>query len=211
MPRIKAKTAVASDITQLLHEDHQKVRELFFQFDKAEDEAEKEELVKQIITELYVHAKVEEDIVYPNVEEEAEDAQDLVDEAENEHRMVKYLMAELSQMTADEDQFDAKVTVLCELVTHHIREEEKEMFKKLRESGADLEELAQQVQEAKEELMAEPIPPMQASLSIGEEEIEYEGEEVEEEEKVQSRAKGSSKGQSKSNGRGRSNGRKKSA
>jgi hemerythrin superfamily protein len=207
MPRTKAKTAVVSDITQLLHEDHQKVRELFFQFDKAEDEAEKEELVKQIITELYVHAKVEEDIVYPNVEEEAEDAQDLVDEAENEHRMVKYLMAELSQMTADEDQFDAKVTVLCELVTHHIREEEKEMFKKLRESGADLEELAQQVQEAKEELMAEPIPPMQASLSIGEEEIEYEGEE----EKVQSRAKGSSRGQSKSNGRGRSNGRKKSA
>ncbi|PZM81449.1 MAG: hemerythrin domain-containing protein [Candidatus Melainabacteria bacterium] len=210
MPRSKAKTAIVSDITQLLHEDHQKVRELFFQFDKAEDEAEKEELVKQIITELYVHAKVEEDIVYPNVEEEAENAQDLVDEAENEHRMVKYLMAELSQMTADEDQFDAKVTVLCELVTHHIREEEKEMFKKLRESGADLEELAQQVQEAKEELMAEPIPPMQASLSIGEEEIEYAGED-EEEEEVHTSAKSSAKGQSKSNGRGRSNGRRKSA
>ncbi len=58
-------------------------------------------------------------------------------------------MAELSEMTADDDQFDAKVLVLCELVDHHIREEEKEMFKKLRESEADLEDLAEQVQNKK--------------------------------------------------------------
>lgn len=177
MPRAKTKTAV--DVTELLHQDHMKVSELFFQFSKAEEDAEKEDLVKQILTELHVHATVEEEIVYPVVEEEAEEGDELVGEANVEHKMVKYLMAELSQMTGDDEELDAKVTVLCELVKHHIREEEKEMFKKLRECGADLEELAEQAQERKEELMAEPLPTMNATLEIGEEEDEEDVEEVE--------------------------------
>jgi len=176
MPRAKTKTAI--DVTELLHQDHMKVSELFFQFSKAEDDTEKEDLVKQILTELHVHAKVEEEIVYPSVEEEAEDGEELVGEANVEHRMVKYLMAELSEMAGDDEELDAKVTVLCELVKHHVREEEKEMFKKLRESGADLEELAEQVQERKEELMAEPLPTMNATLEIGEEVDEEDVEEV---------------------------------
>jgi len=167
MPRGKAKTAM--DVTELLHQDHMKVSELFFQFSKAEEEDEKEDLVKQILTELHVHAKVEEEVVYPTVEEEAEEGDEVVGEAEVEHKMIKYLMAELSEMTGDDEELDAKVTVLCELVKHHVREEEKEMFKKLRDSGADLEGLAEQVQERKEELMAEPLPTMTATLEIGDE------------------------------------------
>ncbi|MBA3860300.1 MAG: hemerythrin [Cyanobacteria bacterium PR.3.49] len=176
MPRGKAKSTM--DVTELLHQDHMKVSELFFQFSKAEDESEKEDLVKQILTELHVHAKVEEEVVYPTVEDEAEEGEELVGEANVEHKMIKYLMAELSQMSGDDEELDAKVTVLCELVKHHVREEEKEMFKKLRESGADLEDLAEQAQERKEELMAEPLPAMSATLEIGE------AEEVEEAEQL---------------------------
>lgn len=176
MPRGKAKSTM--DVTELLHQDHMKVSELFFQFSKAEDESEKEDLVKQILTELHVHAKVEEEVVYPTVEDEAGEGEELVGEANVEHKMIKYLMAELSQMSGDDEELDAKVTVLCELVKHHVREEEKEMFKKLRESGADLEDLAEQAQERKEELMAEPLPAMSATLEIGE------AEEVEEAEQL---------------------------
>jgi len=181
MPRGKVKTAL--DVTEILHEDHMKVSELFFKFSKTEDESEKEALVQEILTELHVHAKVEEEIVYPVVEDEAEEGEELVGEANVEHKMVKYLMAELSQMTGEDEELDAKVTVLCELVKHHIREEEKEMFKKLRESGADLEELAEQVKERKDELLAEPLPAMSASLEIEGEESEEEEEEEEEEAK----------------------------
>ena len=155
------------DITELLHEDHQRVRNLFFDFTAAETNSEKEKLVKQILTELFVHAKVEEEIVYPAVEEDAEEGEDLVDEAETEHKMVKYLMAELSEMRASDDKFEAKITVLCELVEHHVREEEKEMFKNLRESDADLEDLAAQVIARKQELMAQPLPKMESTLTIG--------------------------------------------
>ncbi len=176
MPKTRAKAAM--EITELLHQDHLKVSELFFQFSKAEGDSEKEALVKEILTELHVHAKVEEEVVYPVVEDEAEEGEELVGEANVEHKMVKYLMAELSQMSGGDEELDAKVTVLCELVKHHVGEEEKEMFKKLRESGADLEDLATQAQERKEELMAEPLPTMTATLEIeGEGEIE-EGDKV---------------------------------
>lgn len=158
----------ALTVTELLHQDHQRVRDLFFQFKESEED-EKEELVDEILTELYIHSTVEEEIVYPAVAKEADEAEDLVDEAETEHRVVKFLMAELSEMASEEDQYEAKVTVLCELVGHHIREEEKEMFKKLRESGADLKELAQKVQERKKALQGEPLPLMSATLLMGEE------------------------------------------
>lgn len=176
MPKAKAKAAM--EITELLHQDHMKVSELFFQFSKAEEDSEKEALVQEILTELHVHAKVEEEVVYPVVEEEAEEGKELVGEANVEHKTVKYLMAELSEMAGDDEELDAKVTVLCELVKHHVREEEKEMFKKLRESGADLEELATQAQERKDELMAEPLPSMTASLEIEGEEEEEEAENI---------------------------------
>ena len=166
MAKAKAKS-MAADVTELLHQDHQKVQELFFQFSKAEENKEKEALVKEILTELHIHATIEEEIVYPGIEEEVEEGDELVGEAETEHKVVKFLMAELSHMTAANPKFDANVTVLCELVVHHLREEEKEMFKKLRESGADLEELAEQVLERKAQLKKQPLPEMTASLTVG--------------------------------------------
>ncbi|HEY9718325.1 MAG TPA: hemerythrin domain-containing protein [Trichormus sp.] len=165
MPKTNAKPK--TDVTLLLHEDHQKVRNLFFDFNNEKKESTKEALVKQILTELFIHATVEEEIVYPCTRKEADDADDLLDEAETEHHVVKFLMAELSNMTAKDDQFEAKVTVLCELVNHHVREEEKEMFKKLRESGADLEQLSEQVLARKAQLQQQPLPPMSSALSIG--------------------------------------------
>lgn len=154
-----------TNVIELLHADHQKVRDLFFKFKQADRKPEKNRLVKEILTELHVHATIEEEIVYPVVTKKA-DAADLIEEAETEHHVVKFLMAELSDMTASEDKFDAKVLVLCELVDHHVREEEKEMFEKLNESGADLNALGKKVMARKEELMALPLPAMKSSLSI---------------------------------------------
>ncbi len=141
-----------ADVIQLLHRDHQLVRELFFQFSQAEESKEKAELVKSILKELEIHAAVEEEIVYPAIREEAEDAEDMMDEADTEHHVVKLLMAELAKMKPSDDYFDAKVTVLCEMVDHHVKEEEKEMFEKMSESDLDLEALAQEVMARKQEL-----------------------------------------------------------
>jgi hemerythrin superfamily protein len=182
------------DITELLHNDHQTVRELFFAFSKAEEESEKSELVQQILTELYIHAKVEEEIVYPLLDDEGEDGEEFKGEAENEHLVVKYLMAEISQLEAGDDELKAKMTVLCELVEHHVKEEEeKEMFEMLRESGNDLAAIAEEANERKAELKKEGLPAMKATLAIGDE-IDADDDEDEDAEDELSASKRANKG-----------------
>ena len=159
----KAQNAECAEIPEmtvqdLLHADHRKVGDLFFQFSQSDDETEKEELVETIIKELYIHTTAEEEIVYTKLRAEADDSKDMMDEADTEHHMIKVLMAELSNAKASDDHYDAKVTVLCELVKHHVREEEKEMFKKIKDADIDSEELAQEVMARKEELKNKAVP-----------------------------------------------------
>jgi hemerythrin superfamily protein len=143
------------DVVQILHRDHQTVAEMFFQYTQLEEDDEKKELVAEIIKELSIHAQVEEELVYPAIRA-AEDSEDMMDEADTEHHVVKYLLAELSEMEPDDDHYDSKVTVLCELVNHHVQEEEKEIFEKLEDADLDLEELGSKVMSRKEELSAKP-------------------------------------------------------
>jgi len=43
-------------------------------------------------------------------------------------KVVKTFLAEIAAMSAQEEQYDARVTVLKESVKHHVKEEENEMF-----------------------------------------------------------------------------------
>jgi hemerythrin superfamily protein len=122
---------VAQDAVALIKADHRKVEQLFREFEEAGDRAykTKQQLVEQIIQELEVHATVEEEIYYPAVEAKArKDGKELVAEAVEEHHVVKVLLGELAGMSAEDEAFDAKVTVLMENVRHHVEEEEEEML-----------------------------------------------------------------------------------
>lgn len=134
--------------TQVLRGDHAAVKQLFRRFEKAGDRAfeTKQRLFSEIDHELEIHAKVEEEVFYPAVEDEAADAEDLVREAIEEHNVVRTLLGEIAAMSSEDEQYDAKVKVLMENVEHHIEEEEGEMFPKAerlpetrqRELGAEL-------------------------------------------------------------------------
>ena len=122
---------MAQDAVALIKADHRKVEQLFREFEEAGDRAfkTKQQLVEQISQELEVHAALEEEIYYPAVEAKAKkDGKELVAEAVEEHHVVKVLLGELSVMSAEDDAFDAKVTVLMENVRHHVEEEEEEML-----------------------------------------------------------------------------------
>jgi hemerythrin superfamily protein len=122
---------VAQDAVALIKADHRKVERLFREFEEAGDRAHrtKQELVSQIIQELEVHATIEEETYYPAVEAKAKkDGKELVAEAAEEHHVVKMLLGELAGMSAEDDAFDAKVTVLIENVRHHVEEEETELL-----------------------------------------------------------------------------------
>lgn len=123
------------EATKLLKSDHDEVRALFKEYEKAGDRAmgKKAKLFEQIRDALTVHAKIEEEVFYPAVKAaRSEEAKDEVREATEEHKIVKTLLSELEKMKPSDEQFDAKVKVLMESVEHHAGEEEKEMFKQAR-------------------------------------------------------------------------------
>lgn len=162
MPRAAARPSRAKSTSRrtpnaitMLTEDHANVRKMFKQFEKMKDEAEdaeKSELVTQICTELKLHTQLEEECFYPAAREALEE-EALLDEAEVEHASAKELIAQLEKMTPGDALYDAKVTVLGEYVEHHVKEEEKEMFPKIRKAKLDLEELAEQMSEIKSRSM----------------------------------------------------------
>jgi hypothetical protein len=143
------------DAISLLKTDHRKVEELFESFEKARDEARKEKLVKKICTELMIHTMIEEEIFYPTCAGQVED-DDLIDEAYVEHDGAKVLIAELLNSDPDAEFYDAKVSVLSEMIKHHVKEEEKRsegLFAKAKEAGLDMEGLGERMMQRKQELM----------------------------------------------------------
>lgn len=125
---------------QLLQRDHQIVKELFSEYDKLGDDdlEEKDRIWSQINEELTIHAEIEERLFYPAVREvKTDEADDLVSEAIEEHRIVKTLLEEMSDAEVGDDVFDAKMKVLKENVLHHAEEEEKEIFPQAKKLSKD--------------------------------------------------------------------------
>jgi hemerythrin-like domain-containing protein len=144
-----------ADALQLLREDHKRVKDLFNQFEGADDTRLKGEIVKRTLMELEIHAEIEEKIFYPAVRKEADADEDQMDEAEEEHHVVKLLIAELRRMKPGAQRFDAKFTVLAENVKHHIDEEESEMLPKAAELGmARMNELGAEMEQRKSKLQS---------------------------------------------------------
>ena len=150
--------AKKNDAVDLLDADHIAVKKLFTAYKKLCDNdaptEEKRDVAGKICKELTVHAQIEEDIFYPELRE-AIDADDLLDEAEVEHGTAKDLIAQISEMSPDDDLYDARVTVLGEYIDHHVKEEREEIFVKARKSRLDLVAMADELSQRKIELMEE--------------------------------------------------------
>ena len=152
------------DAIQLLTADHRTVEDLFEQFEKARGDDEKEQLARQICSELKIHALLEEEIFYPALRGKIDD--DDLDEALVEHDGAKLLINEIEAGGAAADFFEAKVKVLEEQIEHHVKEEEKQadnLFSQARKADVDLGKLGQQMAARKAELMrlakTEGLPP----------------------------------------------------
>ena len=115
--------------TAFLAKQHREV-EASFQTALGSEEARIRRTTRdEIIRQLELHTKLEEAIFYPAVREiNATEADDLVLEAIEEHHVVKMVLKELPKVEPKDETFKAKMTVLKELVAHHVREEEREMF-----------------------------------------------------------------------------------
>lgn len=144
----------ANDAIALLKADHKEVAEMLEEFENAR--STKGKLAQQICQALTVHAQIEEEIFYPAAREAlGDEGKDLLDEAKVEHSSLKELIGQIEGSGPDDELFGAHVKVLGEYVKHHVKEEEGEMFPKLRKSDMDLVEVGAQLAARKKELMAE--------------------------------------------------------
>ncbi|RZT09095.1 Hemerythrin HHE cation binding domain-containing protein [Duganella sp. CF402] len=157
MPKPIPTATGPQDAITLLTEDHEHVKSLFEQYEELGDRAHvsKHKLALQICEELTKHATAEEEIFYPAVRAATKD-DDMLDEAVVEHASAKDLIAQIISADPGEELFDAKVKVLGELIDHHVKEEEGEMFPKARKAKLDLLALGQAIAARKEEIELPP-------------------------------------------------------
>jgi hemerythrin-like domain-containing protein len=154
--------ASAGDAIALLKSDHREVEQLFKRFEKAGSGAHriKGQLVASMIEALSRHAEIEELVFYPAVREQMPRAESDVLEALEEHHVVKVVLRELESMDPAAERFDAKVTVMMEAVRHHVKEEEGELFPKVRRQidRRELVELGEQLRRAQRVVPTRPHP-----------------------------------------------------
>lgn len=152
--RFDGKTVKQPQALAFLMKQHREVEAMFDSYENAETDAQKLELSEKISLALAVHAKIEEELLYPPAQAKIED-DDLVDEALVEHATAKDLIAQIETMAVDEHLFDAKVKVLSEYIAHHVEEEETELFPQIKKTDIDLTAVAAQLEARTAELMAE--------------------------------------------------------
>ena len=119
---------------EMLLADHQTVDGLFREF-KKRHEAEKDtnKVIDATRIALLIHDAIEMKIFYPAIRALAdEDVEEILDEAEVEHTSLQQLLAQLRPGKLEDKKREAHFTVLMEYVRHHVKEEENELFPKVR-------------------------------------------------------------------------------
>jgi len=151
----KTSNRTQTDAVAVLKADHRQVEGWFGQFSKSRTNSRKQQLAAQICAALTTHTRIEEEIFYPAFLAATAD-KDMHHEAVVEHDGAKELIAQIEAMRASDDYFEAKVTVLSEMIKHHVKEEEQPggMFAEAKKSNMDLKSLGEQLLARKQELQA---------------------------------------------------------
>jgi hemerythrin-like domain-containing protein len=144
----------------MLKSDHATLKRLLRELTETSDRAlkQRENLVSQIERELKTHAQIEEEVFYPAFQAAAKgtDAEDLFYEAAEEHHVADMVLPALKASNPKSHEFKAKAKVLKELIEHHIKEEEREMFAVTRQLYDDdqLRELGDMMQTRRDTIEA---------------------------------------------------------
>lgn len=147
----------ARDAVALLKADHAEVKKCFKDYEKLVKKdagaRERQALAAEICKMLSIHSQIEEEIFYPASRELLGDDATLVDEADVEHASAKELISQIENGNPDDMHFNARVKVLAEYIDHHVKEEQDELFPKVKGAGMDTRTVGQELASRKAELM----------------------------------------------------------
>src|SRR5687767_11999737 len=133
--------------TELLKQQHRDVEKLFKALDQDGSDERTTEVFGELAATLVAHDAIEREIFYPACEK-AMGMTDLLGESLVEHGVIEFSLYEADQAQGKKD-FDFKVTVLKEMVEHHVEEEEDDFFPSVEKALGDesLEELGQRMEQ----------------------------------------------------------------
>jgi hemerythrin superfamily protein len=141
----------AADAVDLLTRDHRLVEELFAAFAAATPQ-QLDPLARRVCKMLRIHAQIEEELFYPVARRAIQD-DELIDAAEREHAEARQTIARVESMTSDHADFKPAVEALASAVAEHVREEEGELFPRLRGAGVNLVSLGVALAERRDTLL----------------------------------------------------------
>lgn len=145
------------DILTALKKDHDEAKSLLDRIVKSKSGATRAELFAKFKSALTKHSRAEEAMVYERLKPEGETAKNFALEGYVEHEVADRLIADLSRARKkDSEEWTARVTVLKELLEHHIEEEEGDMFSEARKAfeKPEREAMADEFKAAKQKVRA---------------------------------------------------------
>ncbi len=152
------------DVTRILEHDHREAEDLFAKIDAAKG-AKRQPFIDKLTTALRAHMALEESVVYPRMKPVtgAEDVQ----EGKTEHDLARGMLDDVNELAPDEPGFGAALESLKAGITHHVDEEEHDVFPELRAKGAKvLEDMATPFMQKRMELgMPTPADALEAAAN----------------------------------------------
>ena len=149
------------DAIQLLKKDHVTVRGLLAELEATTPRGLKKrtELIARISRELKAHTTIEEEIFYPAFKAASEKSEDakMFFEAKEEHRAAgELVLPDVLGTDPGSEKFGGRAKVLKEMIDHHAKEEEKDMFPRAKQllSKEELLALGDQMAVRKDQLLA---------------------------------------------------------
>jgi len=128
------------EVIPVLEADHRKVEALFKEIEESNDKEQTAQLFKQLKADLTAHSIAEEETVYRRFAG-AEGMEEIVEDSQQEHEDLRALLDETSDLLGKRAAFMEKVQELKNVVTHHVEEEENEMFKLIRAHSSEEERI----------------------------------------------------------------------
>lgn len=123
------------DPTRILEADHRQIERLFAAIEAASGE-ERVPHVERLLSTLRAHMTLEEEVVYPVIVKVAGD--DAAVENKNEHAVARANLDEAESFLDGEPGLGAAMAAAQAAVSHHVEEEESDVFPKVRAEGSDL-------------------------------------------------------------------------
>jgi hemerythrin-like domain-containing protein len=145
--------------TTLLEQQHKKVKALFKKLESGRSDPEP--VLQELANDLIAHMVIEHELFYPAVQGID---RSMVAESFEEHSLAELALKRLLATDPGDESFKARVVATKELIEHHVKEEEEDLFPKVEKKLGDeqLEILGKQMKtrfnEAKQEGFAEVAP-----------------------------------------------------